>query len=164
MPGYCWGTLSIGIFLLLNEVESSLATTKLRESRKKYVLLTFPVILVFVAVFTINLHYWQLFGGPYEKKTKFLNKKISACVSTADFNAVLIVPPKAPFPSLPRLGVFSTSTDLASEWIPKPNVQVLLEQRHLNASVTYLTIRPLPLPIENGACLIDLQEYENLLK
>lgn len=164
LPGYCWGTLSIGIFLLLNEVESSLAKTKLRESGKKYVMLTLPVILTFVAVFTINLHYWQLFGGPYQKKTDFLNEKISLCASTADFGDVVIVPPKVPFPSLPRLGVFSTVTDLASEWVPVPNVQILLKQHQLNASVTYLPIRPPRLPIEDGVCLIDLEEYANLLK
>lgn len=164
LPGYCWGVLSIAVFLLLLEIKKIVAKTKLRDTQTRYILLFVPVSLAFVAIFTINQHYSQLFGGPYQKKTKFLIDKISLCASTTAFDEVLIVPPKTPFPSLQRLGVFSTVTDLASEWVPKPSVQVLLKQHLLDASVTYLPIRPLKLPIKNGVCLIDLEEYKAVLK
>jgi hypothetical protein len=164
LPGYCWGILSISTFLLVSEVQSTLAKTPWREMLKKSISFVVVALISFVAVLTTNLHYWQLFGDPYQKKTIFLTKEISSCALSGNFNSVLILPPKTAFPSLPRLGVFSTVTDLASGWVPEPNVQILLKQKHLRASTTYLLIRPSKVSSKDGVCLIDLQNYRNLLK
>ena len=102
---------------------SFLANAKVRG----VTLLLAPTVLALVAVLTINSHYIDLFGAPYQKKTEFLNKSISSCLNSGSVNSVLILPPKLPFPSFQRLGVFSMSTDLASEWVPKPNAELLLQ-------------------------------------
>ena len=122
-----------------------------------------PIVLVFVSVSSINSHYRDLFESPYKRKNAFLNSEITSCLTRGLFEDVLILPPKLPFPSLPRLGVFSTSTDLASSWVPKPNVELLLSLRNIKASVTYLEIRPADGEVLTASCIIDLEDFRKSL-
>jgi hypothetical protein len=64
---------------------------------------------------------------------------------------------------LPRLGVFSMSTDLASSWVPKPNVEALLKLRQINATVFYFESRPISLQSSKTNCIIDLEDYRKVL-
>jgi hypothetical protein len=59
--------------------------------------------------------------------------------------------------------VFSMSSDLASSWVPKPNVELLLSLRNIKASVTYLGIRPADEEVLAASCIIDLEDFRKSL-
>ena len=163
IPGYCWGA-ALGAFYLF--IESQTLLHKLRASRiPKLELKWFaPAILSFVAIGTVNLHFNQLFGSPYQVKTAFLNSEISGCLEKGGTDSIVIYPPKTPFPVYQRLGVFSISTDLASTWVPQPNVELLLRQRKAVLAVSYLDKRPTDLAPHPGECILDLEEFRASIK
>ncbi len=163
LPGYCWGVAAIGVFYLLIATKSLLANINASRSLERGVLLMISTILSLVAVGTLNLHYLQFFYGPYQKKTSFLNEKITSCVNARSIDRVVIVPPAEPFPSFRRLGVFSMSTDLASPWVPIPNVELLLRERRIVVPVVYLGSRPFNMKAANTDCMIDLDEFRKSL-
>lgn len=133
-----------------------------RRLEKTAILLT-STALTLIAITTVNLHYMQLFSGPYQKKTAFLNTQFSSCFSKGIVENVVILPPKEPFPSFQRLGVFSMATDLASIWVPKSNVELLLKLRKLERPVEYLASRPNSTKVPKTQCVIDLEKYRKLL-
>jgi len=163
LSGYCWGILAIAILFLLIEIQEYFIFLKSNINLYRVVVFLTSGVLAIVAIFTVNLHYLQLFGGPYQQKTAFLNSKISLCFDKEYIETVLIIPPKMPFPSYKKLGVFSMSTDLASPWVPKPNVEVLLRERRINLPVTYLEVRPPRTEVQKADCVIDLEEFRKLL-
>jgi hypothetical protein len=163
LSGYCWGVLAIAVFFLLGGIQKFFITLNTTRKLDKVGVLVTSGILVISAFFTVNLHYVQLFGGPYQQKTTFLNSRISLCINEQFVETVLIVPPKLPFPSYKRLGVFSMSTDLASPWVPKANVEVLLKERNIRVPVSYLELRPSTIKVQKTQCVIDLEEFRQLL-
>jgi hypothetical protein len=56
------------------------------------------------------------------------------------------------------------STDLASSWVPKPNVELLLEKKGIKGTVQYLELRPALADLDTAACIIDLEEFRKSLK
>lgn len=163
LSGYCWGVLAIASFFLMIEIKSLMLFLNTSRWLERTVILMTSTALAIIAITTVNLHYMQLFGGPYQKKTAFLNAQISSCFNKGLVENVVILPPKEPFPSFQRLGVFSMATDLASSWVPKSNVELLLKLRKLDRPVEYLEIRPTSMNILKTECVIDLEEFRELL-
>jgi hypothetical protein len=163
LSGYCWGTLAIATYFFLLGIQRYFASLKITTNLEKVGVFVTSGVLLVVAVFTVNLHYVQFFGSPYQQKTTFLNSRISLCVDEQFVEKVLIVPPKLPFPSYKRLGVFSMSTDLASPWVPKANVEVLLKERNLRIAVSYREPRPSTIKVQKTQCVIDLEEFRQIL-
>ena len=163
LPGFTWGITVLASFFLLVMVTDWLNSLKMGRKFKALAFFIVPSILAFVGIASINTHYVDLFEGPYRAKNAFLNAQISSCQESSTLKGVQILPPKIPFPSLPRLGVFSMTTDLASDWVPKPNVELLLKQRNIIVPVTYLSIRPLETKAAAIECVIDLEEFRKLL-
>lgn len=163
LSGYCWGILAIASFFLIIEIKSLKLILKSGRRLEKTAILMTSTALALIAITTVNLHYMQLFSGPYQKKTAFLNTQISSCFSKGVVENVVILPPKEPFPSFQRLGVFSMATDLASIWVPKSNVELLLQLRKLERPIKYLESRPNSTKIPKTQCVIDLEEYRKLL-
>lgn len=163
LPGYCWGIATLSSYFLLEFLETKLNSLRLTTVLKRLSLFIAPLILSLVSVISINSHFSDLFGGPYQKKNAFLNESISACIDHGAVNRFVIIGPKMPFPTFQRLGVFSMSTDLASGWVPIPNLKLLLEQRSIKASVVYHEVRPKAINSLAQDCLIDLEEFRKLL-
>jgi len=163
LPGYSWGIAALASYFLLVMIGSWLEPLRMNAELKRVAFLFVPAVLSLIGVLSINSHYADLFGGPYQKKNAFLNAKISSCLNSGSIKSVLILPPKEPFPSLQRLGVFSMSTDLASGWVPKPNVELLLKQRKIYVPVVYLEVRPAFKEATTTECVIDLEEFRKLL-
>lgn len=163
VPGYCWGMATLASYFLLVAIRNWLSRLNINSKFKAFLFFNLPIVLIFVSVSSINSHYRDLFESPYKQKNAFLNSEITSCLTRGLFENVLILPPKLPFPSLPRLGVFSMSTDLASSWVPKPNVELLLSLRNIKASVTYLGIRPADGEVLAASCIIDLEDFRKSL-
>lgn len=163
LAGYCWGVVSLSSFFLFASLKdwTHRRNTNLHLARIAQV--TTASILILVAVFTVNIHYEQFFGEPYRTKTSFLNEKISDCIDKNNLDKILILPPEQPFHSFSRLGVFSMSSDLASSWVPKANVELVLEQQNIKVGVEYLDPRPINFLPTDRACVIDLEEFRLLL-
>lgn len=163
LSGLCWGTTSLASFFLLVEVKEWFQRHDAGRRLARATLVTAASALALIAVSTVNLHYEGFFGDPYRVKTTFLNGKISKCLDNDDSEKILVLPPKKPFHSLARLGVFSMSSDLASPWVPQANVELLLKQRNAWLPVEYLDPRPVHLILHNGVCVIDLEEFRLLI-
>lgn len=163
LSGYSWGIVAIASYFLLKELKAWLTTCNAGGKLESTILLLVSITLSVVAITSVNLHYKQLFGGPYQMKTTFLNEKISSCFNEQLVEKILILPPREPFPSFSRLGVFSMSTDLASPWVPKPNVELLLKERKIDVPVVYLENRPTRIKVMKTECVIDLEEFRKLL-
>lgn len=163
LPGYCWGVATIAIFFLLVEIQSRVNETTGRELFGRYVGVIAVVLVGVVAILSVQSHYRELVGDPYQKKNAFLNGKIDGCVAKGSTKSFVILPPSAPFKSHSRLGIFSMSTDLASPWVPKPNVETLLRERQIGAPVSYIEVRPSAIIGDEGACIIDLEDFRKVL-
>ncbi len=163
LPGFSWGIAVLASYFLLVIISDWLNRFKINEKLKVSALLITLSILAVISIASINMHYSDFFGGPYRMKNTFLNAEISSCLSSGTLRSVTVLPPEKPFPVLPRLGVFSMSTDLASSWVPKPNVELLLKQRNIAVPATYLNTRPLDIRASATECVIDLEEFRKLL-
>ena len=163
LAGFCWGTTSLSSFFLLVEVKEWLHRHKADQRLTRAIPLMAVSVWVLVAILTVNLHYEQFFGEPYRAKTQFLNGKISMCLDRGKNEKILLLPPKKPFHSFARLGVFSMSSDLASPWVPQANVELLLKQRNVKLAVVYLDPRPVQIMLTDRTCVIDLEEFRLLL-
>lgn len=163
LPGYCWGVAALAIFFLLVEIQSKVTETTGRDPFGRYVGAIAVVPVCIVAIMSVQSHYWDLVGNPYQKKNAFLNGKIDGCVAKGSTKSFMILPPSTPFKSYSRLGIFSMSTDLASAWVPKPNVEILLRERQIGALVTYIEVRPSAIIGDEGACVIDLEDFRKAL-
>jgi hypothetical protein len=163
LPGYCWGLASLAIFFLLLEIQSRVSKATGRAIFGENAAVTVVVLASIVAILSVQSHYWALVGNPYQKKNAFLNGKIDGCVANRSFSSFVILAPKSPFKSYSRLGIFSMSTDLASEWVPRPSVEVLLRERGIKAPVSYVAARPLNILVVKGTCMIDLEEFRKSL-
>lgn len=162
LPGYCWGLASLAIFFLLLEIQSRVSKATGRTIFGENAAVTAVVLASIVAILSVQSHYWALVGNPYQKKNAFLNGKIDGCVANGSIGSFVILAPKSAFESYPRLGIFSMSTDLASEWVPKPSVEVLMRERGIKAPVSYVSARPLNILVVKGTCMIDLEEFRKI--
>lgn len=163
LPGYSWGVASLAAFYVSTLIRAKFQDSNLTRNLK----VTFSSCILFalamVSITSINSHYVDLFQRPYQLKNAFLEAEIVDCSSRGAFRAVVILPPTRPFPVLPRLGVFSMSTDLASSWVPKPNLELILRQLKINVPVSYLESRPLQSDASGRNCTIDLELFRELL-
>lgn len=162
LAGFCWGITSLSSFFLLVEMKEWFHKHKPGQRLARATPLVAALVLALVAIFSVNLHYEQFFGDPYKTKTKFLNKKISKCLDRSNLEKILLLPPKKPFHSFARLGVFSMSSDLASPWVPEANVDLILEQRNIKVEVEYLDPRPVRIIPTDRICVIDLEGFRLL--
>ena len=163
LPGYCWGLAVLGVYFLLIEIEALFAKVGINVKQRQTLGLLISGVLSLVVIVSVNLRYEQFFAEPYREKSAFLNEKISNCLKDKNVKDILILPPKYAFPTFQNLGVFSMTTDLASPWVPQPNVALLLRQRNITLPVSYNEKRPASLKIAQGECLIDLEEFRELL-
>jgi hypothetical protein len=164
IPGYCWGIAVLAVFFLSHLIDNSLRKFIRNSKIQNFLLALTPLTLSLLAIISINLHYSELFGSPYQKKNAFLNTSLTTCSNEGKIKNILILSPDLPFPSRPRLGVFSMSTDLGSNWVPKPNVELLLEKMGIESTVQYLELRPNLADMDTAACIIDLEEFRKSLK
>lgn len=163
LPGYCWGICALVVYFFLEGVKYGIDFLISNFKLRRLVLFVAPISLSLLSIVSINLHYKDLIGLPYQKKNAFFDKEITACVDSRQVNRFVILAPSSQFPAFQRLGVFSMSTDLASVWVPKPNLELLLIQRSIQAPVVYLENRPIiDLPL-NTDCVIDLEKFRKLL-
>lgn len=163
LPGLSWGIAAIAIYFLLVMLNLWLNSLKVNVKLRGIYLLVVPLMLSVVSISSINSHYKDLFSSPYQKKNAFLRAKITSCFDSTSIKSVVIIPPEMPFPTLKRLGVFSMSTDLASEWVPKANLELLLSQAKIKVPVEYLKTRTMDARATATECIIDLEEFRKLL-
>lgn len=163
LPGYSWGVFAIASYYFLLLIHTWIDSLKMNRKLAIASKIIVPMILSILGITTINSHYTDFFRDPYLEKNLFINSKISSCSASNSFKRVLIIPPELPFPSLPRLGVFSMSTDLASGWVPKPNVELLLRRVSINVPVIYIETRSPNMSVEITDCVIDLEEFRRSL-
>ena len=164
IPGYSWGIAVLAVFFLVQSTDDLLRRF-VRNSKIQNLLIALPLLaLSLLSIISINLHYSELFGSPYQQKNAFLNNSLTTCSKENRIRNIVIIPPELPFPSRPRLGVFSMSTDLDSSWVPKPNVELLLRKKGVEGTVRYIELRPVLADLDPAACIIDLEEFRKSLK
>lgn len=163
IPGYCWGITSLVVYFSLIRIDQWVIKNKFKRQQKKVIFLLAPIALILVSVLTVNLRYFELFNNSYQVKNNFLNSKIALCSKANQIESITIIPPKQKFPSLKRLGVYSMSTDLYSNWVTEPNVELLLRESGVNSPVKYLENRQATINLTPINCLIDLEEFRQLL-
>jgi hypothetical protein len=163
LPGYSWGVAALTVFYISAIVASKVDSIKFGKNSRLFFSNIVPFVFAAISITSVNSHYADLFQRPYQMKNEFLNAQISTCLSNNNLRSVFILPPEEPFPVLPRLGVFSMSTDLASSWVPKPNVELILMEKGISAPVSYLEIRPRKGEISIQDCTIDLEVFRGIL-
>jgi len=163
IPGYCWGVTTLVLYFSLIRIDQWVTESKLKPQQKTALFLVPPVALMLVSILTVNLRYFELFNNSYQVKNHFLNSKISLCSKANQIESITIILPKQKFPSLKRLGVYSMSTDLYSNWVTEPNVELLLQKRGIDSPIKYLENRQATINLTTTNCLIDLEEFRQLL-
>lgn len=99
------------------------------SANSKYLLVLF---LMVIGVLSMIENSNRQFIVPYQSKMLFFSSEIDRCLSQpVKFSNIIVTPPKKPFPSRPNIGMFSQTTDLASEWVPIPSLKVILREKGL---------------------------------
>lgn len=117
------------------------------------------ICMSLVGIITLNQNYNKFINGPYSTKTAFLLRSIRACTNEQFATGITLLPPTSPFPSMNNLGLYSMTTDLQSEWVPKANVEILLKTQGIRAKVFYAPERTNRTLMPKNMCVIDLEKY-----
>ena len=99
----------------------------------------------------------RLFLKPFDSKETYLLDHLVDFDETRHNQVVLITP--TIWPSRSRLGVFSTVTDLSHPWVPRPNIQLLLQELGVeDGDISVLVVDHQP-SLEINDYGIDLRPY-----
>lgn len=150
IAGYSWAILVACLIF----IEESLSSAKFQM--KSIVVNFLLAALVLIAMCSVNFDYKQLFRDPYVAKTRFLTSELMRCKMDKTRNAILVAEPSLPYPSRNRLGVFSTITDLAHDWVAQPNVLVISEKLEVNLPIVYSSSIHTS---TSKQCVIDLEDF-----
>ena len=160
ISGYAWSVVVLIFFYILTLVEENKwgrgEAVPVIVTRLAYAVL---ICITLIGIVSLNQNYRKFIGDPYSKKTAFLLQAIHLCSSAQLANGVTVLPPKSPFPSTKNLGLFSMTTDLQSEWVPKDNVEILLKTEGIEAPVSYNPVSRVQSPTVKHACQIDLEDF-----
>lgn len=160
ISGYAWSVVVLVFFYTLCLVETSAwirnHTLRMAFDRLAYAVL---ICLTLIGIVSVNQNYHKFIGEPYEKKTAFLLSAIKQCSMTQLANGVTVLPPISAFASTKNLGLYSMTTDLQSDWVPKDNVEILLKSEGIRANVSYSSQGRAQSRIFKNECLIDLEKF-----
>jgi hypothetical protein len=157
IPGYAFAVFCL-FCLSLRHIETYIRKKIKSNINLQTVNCVFFVLLALFVVANTNWRYYESFYHPYQVKTSFLNSALAKCNITSLRGGIEIIPPKNGFISIARLGTYSQSTDLASSWVPVPNIQLLMPLSKRNAYVIHY-----PGTKDSTNCIIDLEVLKKRL-
>lgn len=112
---------------------------------------TLSLILFVWSILSMNFG-WQLIVKPQMSKNHFLKESLSYC---RDSSEITLVSRKSEWGGLKRIGIFSQKTDLASAWVPLPNI--ILVGREIDIQITEIALTKSK--SQNPGCFIDLNDF-----
>lgn len=115
----------------------------------------FLVVAVFVGLLVTNQRYYVHIFQPYQQKIAFLKNEISAC-RLQEVSTVYVQSRDRPWPTKELLGVWSQTTDLASDWVPVPAVMTLLDS---SIKVELFDERITHINYGTDVCVVNLNDY-----
>lgn len=115
----------------------------------------FLAVAVFVGLFVTNQRYYVHVFQPYQQKIAFLKNELSAC-TLQEVSTVYVQSRDRPWPTKELLGVWSQTTDLASDWVPIPAVRTLLDS---SIKVELLDERITNNNDGADVCVVNLNDY-----
>lgn len=116
------------------------------RSFKLKTIICFSSSVALSVIFVTNMN--LLVVQPQLHKNAFLVSELENCES---FQNVVILERTSPWPTSDRMGILSQSTDLASFWVPKPNVQLIVND--------ILPKTAPPTTAKHPRCIVNLDEY-----
>ena len=99
----------------------------------------------------------RLMIGPSASKEHYLREQLASFEPSMHQRILVIVPEK--WPVAPRLGVFSTVTDLSHPWVVEPNLRLILDEYGIDGSLPEIEVRSTSHPIVRGEFELDLRPY-----
>jgi hypothetical protein len=159
ISGYAFAVFCL-FFLSLQNIQTKLAKILLVKIKFHFIQYIFFSLFALAVIANTNWRYYESFYHPYQVKTSFLNSALANCDSTSQSRGIEIIPPKKGFVALARLGTYSQTTDLASDWVPIPNIQLLLPLSKRNI---YDIHYPGDLNSSTN-CVIDLESLRKKLR
>ena len=159
IPGYAFAVFCL-LCLSLRNIQFKLA--KILSVRMKFPFMqyVFFTLLALAVIVNTNWRYYEAFYHPYQVKTGFLNSALANCDSASLAKGIEVIPPERGFVTLERLGTYSQTTDLASSWVPMPNIQLLLPLSKRNFYHIHY-----PGNLDSSInCIIDLNALQEKLK
>ena len=159
IPGYALAVFCL-FCLSLRNIQTKSTKLLLVEMKFNFVRYVFFTLIALAVIVNTNWRYYESFYHPYQVKTTFLKSVIANCDSTSLSRGIEIIPPKKGFLTLARLGTYSQTTDLASDWVPIPNVQLLLPLSKRNIYEIHY-----PGNLDSSTnCIVDLKALQKKLK
>jgi hypothetical protein len=159
LPGYAFAVFCL-FCLSLRKI--AIKSVKIFSEEMKFHLMryVFLTLVALAVIINTNWRYYEAFYHPYQVKTDFLNSALANCASSSLERGIEIIPPGRGFVTLERLGTYSQTTDLASSWVPVPNIQLLLPLSKRNFYHIHY-----PGNLDSSAnCIIDLGALQVKLK
>jgi hypothetical protein len=71
---------------------------------------------------------------------------------------ILVIFPEE-WPSTPRLGVFSTVTDLSHPWVVEPHLRLILDEHGMDGWLPEIEVRSTSQPTDQGEFELDFRPY-----
>ncbi len=153
-------TVSMWILLVL-AVKSIVSSLPIRPNLRRH-LRTFGVCFLLVATVLVAMiaqsSVDRLFLEPFNSKDHYLRAHLADFDEDRHSRIVVVRPETWPSPR-PRLGVFSTVTDLSHGWVVEPNIRLLLREQGVTAEKLDILILDEFPTLEKADLSLDLRPY-----
>jgi hypothetical protein len=150
-PGISWAFFCTSLFGLTLFLENHLA------KRFQFIKVTIVFVIVAIASFGVIQRFENFYFHQDRKATDFIVRSIGACSHTDILLGVKIRDNTSSYRSMPHLGTFSMTSDMASEWVPR-NRTIFVLKRHFPE---YAHV-PVVLNSQTASgCKINLENFAN---
>jgi hypothetical protein len=99
----------------------------------------------------------RLMIGPSVSKESYLREQLINFEPTMHQRILVIFPEE--WPSTPRLGVFSTVTDLSHPWVVEPHLRLILDEHGMDGWLPEIEVRSTSQPTDQGEFELDFRPY-----
>lgn len=152
-PGLSWAILCSSLYSVYHFIQLYFYTS--------YKLLNgvFVFTILAISLFGVNQRFQNFYHHQDQVSTDFIVESIRTCEKNGKLDGVFIVQNTSLFPSMPYLGTFSMTSDMASYWVPQNKIVFILQKDFPR----YSKIPFLMGSTDSSTCIIDLEKFVEIV-
>ena len=152
-PGISWAILCTSLYGLY------LFTKKYFKPSYKILSWILAFTILSISFFGVTQRFQNFYRHQDQVSKEFIVESIRMCKKNGKINGVSIIENRSVFPSMPYLGTFSMTSDMASNWVPR-NKTVFILKRYFPE---YSKVPVLIASRDPSTCTVDLEKFVQLV-
>jgi hypothetical protein len=152
-PGMSWGILCSSLYGVY------IFTKVYFKSSHKLLYGIFIFVIVCLSFVGVTQRFQNFYHFQDQVSTDFIVSSIRTCEQGGNLNSILIAQNTSSFPSMPYLGTFSMTSDMASNWVPRNKIIFTLQRFFPE----YSEVPILMASTDSSTCIFDLEKFVYLV-